>query len=239
MRIVFFSDIHGNLCAFRAFQTQLTIEKPDMVVFCGDVFGYYYHQNEILADLLASGWTCLLGNHDNYFLKLLDNKMDVEQLCQKYGSSYRRCIEESRISQKHAAFLRGLKSHETVTVGGLKIAVFHGSPTDPLEGRVYPDTPITDAEKYTPYDFVILGHTHHKMVRKVGNTTVINSGSLGQQRDGRGCSYLLFDTRERSYQFKLVQYDVKCLMDEIERNDPDKEFLMSVLTRTAPGRVCE
>lgn len=231
MKLVFFSDIHGNGYAFRAFQRQMERERPDLVVFCGDVFGYYYQQPEILEGLRAAGWHCLLGNHDKYYLDALDGKRDIGSLCEKYGSSYKRCMEGPHAVGEAVPFLRSLKPHTALTVDGLNIAAYHGSPADPLEGRIYPDTPMLDVEAYAAYDFVILGHTHHKMVRRAGGAIVINPGSLGQQRDGRGCSYLTLDTQSREFAFQTVTYDIAALLREISVNDPDKGFLASVLTR--------
>lgn len=232
MKLIFFSDIHGNIGAFQEFQKRLQQEKPDLVVFCGDVFGYYYQQDRILTALRESGWLCLLGNHDRCFLELMDGLRNVESLSQKYGSSYVRCLCTGAISEENVAFLRSLKPQVQLDMDGLNIAAFHGSPLDPLNGRVYPDTPVEAAELYAPYDFVVLGHTHHKMVRTLGNTTLLNPGSLGQQRDGRGCSYATLDTCTRTISFQVVEYGISSLLGEIEANDPDKPFLASVLTRT-------
>ena len=193
---------------------RIVLEKPDLVVFCGDVFGYYYQQDRILTALRESGWLCLLGNHDRCFLELMDGLRNVESLSQKYGSSYVRCLRTGAISEENVAFLRSLKPQVQLDMDGLNIAAFHGSPLDPLNGRVYPDTPIEAAELYAPYDFVVLGHT------------------LGQQRDGRGCSYATLDTCTRTISFQVVEYGISSLLGEIEANDPDKPFLASVLTRT-------
>lgn len=229
MKIVFFSDVHGNQYAFARFLQELREHPVDQVVFLGDVFGYYYGQRSILESLRKSDFACLLGNHDKMYLDLLDGRRPVAELCQRYGSSYERNLAE--IPAEDQAFLRGLPREWHMRCDGLEIAAFHGSPGNPLEGRVYPDTPISDPAPYRSYDYVILGHTHHKMVRRVGHTTVINPGSLGQQRDGKGCSYLVLDTEARTYTFRVVEYDLEPLMREIEMLDLDKPFLSEVLTR--------
>lgn len=123
-----FSDIHGNIGAFQEFQKRLQQEKPDLVVFCGDVFGYYYQQDRILTALRESGWLCLLGNHDRCFLELMDGLRNVESLSQKYGSSYVRCLRTGAISEENVAFLRSLKPQVQLDMDGLNIAAFHGSP---------------------------------------------------------------------------------------------------------------
>jgi len=235
MKIVFFSDIHGNLGAFRAFQNQLDAEKPDLTVFCGDVFGYYYHQNKILTALREGSFRCLLGNHDHYFLELLDGKRDCSSLCEKYGSSYQENLRSGIISADNISFLRSLKPKMELECGECKIGIFHGSPIDPLEGRIYPDTKIINEKIYTQYDIVVLGHTHHKMVRKIGKTLLFNPGSLGQQRDGRGCSSLTLDTDTGEVIFRTVEYPIETLLEEIHERDPDKKYLASVLTRKPVG----
>ena len=46
-------------------------------------------------------------------------------------------------------------------------------------------------------DFVLYGHTHHQLVRRVGRVLVINPGSAGEARDtgnGRQLSCAVLDT---------------------------------------------
>lgn len=232
MRIVFFSDVHGNQYAFRAFQKAMEAVQPDKVVFLGDVFGYYYGQEEILTELCASSYICLLGNHDQMFLELCMGKGDLEQLCVRYGSGYRKNL--GVISSKNIDFLRSLPSSWELRINGIQIGAFHGTPDDSLEGRLYPDTKVGDPSLYKRYDYLFLGHTHHKMMRSIGgHTIVINPGSIGQQRDGKGCSYMVFDTVSCKVMTCLINYPVQLLVEEIMEKDPDKPFLIEVLKRQA------
>ena len=48
MRLIIFSDLHGNSYALDAFLSQIKEEPYDYLVFCGDIFGYYYDQHEIM-----------------------------------------------------------------------------------------------------------------------------------------------------------------------------------------------
>jgi predicted phosphodiesterase len=46
-------------------------------------------------------------------------------------------------------------------------------------------------------DFVLYGHTHHQLVRRIGKALVINPGSAGEARDisnGRQLSCAVLDT---------------------------------------------
>lgn len=69
------------------------------------------------------------------------------------------------------------------------------------------------------------------MVRYFGETTVLNPGSLGQQRDGKGCSYLIFDSVKEEFEFKSVDFDREKLVRDIRVYDNGMEKLVEVLFR--------
>ncbi len=237
MKIVIFSDIHGNKYAFDTFLMDIKKIKYDKIVFCGDVFGYYYFTDEIAKTMIAEGITCLLGNHDKMLLDIADGKYSEEyirQLSEKYGSVYLNI--KTDISDEAISHLRSLQTKYILAADGLKIGFFHGTPDNPLDGRLYPDSEIISPQVYSEFDFVFLGHTHHKMVRNIGKTVVINPGSLGQQRDGCGCSYVIFDTALKKYDFHVVQYNRKVLTEDIKRYDGGNLKLTEVLFRKKAPR---
>ena len=230
MRIVFCADIHGNHYAFDTFYNRMQAEKPDIIVFCGDVFGYFYGQENILSKMRKmKNLVCVMGNHDQYFLEVLEGLRDEEELILRYGNSYHNI--EHKIDSLNVQFVKEFLPYWYFQQDGIRIGAYHGSPDDYREARVYPDTEVLSVTNYIEYNYVILGHTHHKMVRHIGGTTVINPGSLGQQRDGKGCSYLQFDTMVGSYTFQEVEYDVASLLMEIEKYDSGREGLKEVLQR--------
>lgn len=233
MRIIFFSDAHGNQYAVKALFKQIENEKIDSIVFGGDIFGYYYGQEEII-DLLRNHKTkCLLGNHDKMFLDLIDGKIRRDGLIEKYGRTY--FDIEKRISNDNINFIRTLVPEVFLRTDGLNIYFAHGSKKDPLNGRIYPDTDVSRCTEYKGIDFAILGHTHHETEKKAFDCTIINPGSLGQPRDGKGCKYLLFDTVKREYYINKVIYDISPLIDEIKSNDEGtmRDKLIEVMYRKA------
>lgn len=231
MKLVFVSDVHGNIYAFEKFLMDIEKYKVDAVFFCGDIFGYYYHQNKIIDLLRRKQTLCksLLGNHDKLFLDLLEGNISDESLIDKYGNSYKDIVD--KISQANIAYLKSLPEKIELDIQNKKIVLCHGSLEDNLNGRIYPDTSIENAELYTKYDYVILGHTHHKMVRKIRETYIINPGSIGQQRDGKGCSYLILDLDKNKFEFKIIEYDLQKLVSEINYYDDGNERLKEVLIR--------
>ena len=111
-----------------------------------------------------------------------------------------------------------------MAVDGIKICAFHGSCEAPLEGGILPGNEIKGTTFLEQFGFFFFGHTHHKMIRKKGKTWIINSGSLGQQRDGMGCSYSIFDTKSKTLEMKCVNYNVDLLYKEVCEKDGNTKF---------------
>ena len=241
MRICFFSDIHGNGSAFRVFVKRMEIEQPDKIIFGGDFFGYYYDALEILHEMQELQYTCIRGNHDQMMLdckedpSILHQIHDLSRLVSRYGSGYQQAFEQ--IKQEDLEFLHSMPDRLEMTVDGIRLGFFHGSPREPLLDRIYPDTVIEDASAFESYDYVFCGHTHHKLAKQIGHTWLINPGSAGQQRDGKGTSYVIFDTERKIFRIQSFAYDCNVVEQQIaqyEKDAPDMEKkLKEVLYRHA------
>lgn len=207
--------------------------NADLVVFGGDIFGYYYGQEEIINDLKQRDFIFLRGNHDQMFLDLLNGKISEKYLVDRYGNSYLDII--GRISKSNVEFIHSLNMDYSICVDGLNLYFAHGSKEDPLNGRIYPDASLSGHNEYEGIHYAFLGHTHHQAVKQIGGCTIINPGSLGQQRDGKGCKFLVFDTQSREFMFPVIKYDVGMLENEINQKDTGRirEKLVEVLYRKA------
>lgn len=229
MKILFFSDIHGNRYVLEPLLKVIDKENVDRVVFCGDIFGYYYYQEEILTLFRRYKFDIILGNHDIYFLEILRNKKKESDLIRKYGNSY--LDIDKKISQENIKFLKKMNSQQIIHDNNLKIGIFHGTPDNPSYGRLYPDTTIINSSIYEKFDLILLGHTHHKMYREFNKTIIVNPGSIGQQRDGKGCSYAIYDTVTKEMTFGIVKYDIFALVRDIDIFDNGNDKLKEVLFR--------
>lgn len=230
MRLVVFSDLHGNSDALDAFLKKIEQESYSHLVFCGDIFGYYYNQHEIIAKLdQLENLIWLKGNHDAYFLQLFRGEKREADFIEKYGHSY--AALNRRFTKAECERLEKLSSECVICEQGCKIGIFHGTPQDTLEGRLYPRDLIKEPQIYQQYDIVILGHTHCRMERSVSDTLVVNSGSLGQPRDGSGYGYAVIDTSDKTVQFENVTLDTTALYRQIDQYDPGLKKLKSVLER--------
>ena len=110
---------------------------------------------------------------------------------------------------------------------GKKLFIMHGSPQDPLEGRIYPDTALTGGESAV----YIMGHTHYRMLRRGERGLWINPGSLGQPRDGYGFSYCKVNTADMKVSFHSFEIGLDGLLQRVRREDPNKKYLEEILHR--------
>ncbi len=232
MKLIIFSDIHGNQYTFREFIKQINQIDYDMLIFCGDIFGYYYGQKEIidkLSELKNLVW--IIGNHDKYAVNVYSKIEDPIKYIENYGHSYDQILADCRSDQIDR--IRRLPDYFILQLLGKKIGVFHGTPEDYTCGRLYPNELSNLSTVYNEYDYVILGHTHFRMNYKYGHTTIINPGSLGQHRDGKGFGYFILDLERDVGKFVNVEIDLEPLYKEIDVNDKRLIKLKDVLERRA------
>ena len=223
MKYIIFSDVHGNDIALRKL---LEEEKPGSdkkFIFCGDVCGYYYGEKECVRLLESIGdLTAVRGNHDQYYIDAYDDTETTEKLIKKYGSSYK-CKYDSVLE-----YVQRLPLRAEITIGGRLFSVVHGTPEDPLEGRIYPDSGIDRKEKGFA---CISGHTHYAMLRREGDILWINPGSLGQPRDGKGFSYCSIDDVTMEIAFRHFEIDTKPIIEVARKNDPENKYLEEIFYR--------
>jgi putative phosphoesterase len=229
MRVGVFSDLHGNQYALDAFMKRLPALGLDRLIFCGDIFGYYYGQREIIDSLSRqANLTWLLGNHDRYYLDLRKGEKSLEYLVGNYGRSYELAL---KLPDRYAQALQRLQARELLELDGKSVIAVHGAHADPLEGRLYPSD-IPDAPELPGCDVLIMGHTHYRMNAVVNGLLLLNPGSLGQPRDGKPAGLAVLTLPERSVEFIDVEYDKDALERDIVRADPGFGKLLELLRRS-------
>ena len=228
MKICVFSDIHGNGPAFRVAYEMIMSEKADINIFLGDLCGYYFDQKEIFFMLQTiTNLIALKGNHDLIFLRIMNNDEKLRQTyLKKYGNSM-----ENLLGQDTRKLIQWFSDiTEMYLCTNLGLAGYHGSPWDPLEGYVYPDTSLKKFLDY-PFSVFILGHTHYPMVRTIDDKLVVNPGSLGQPRNGGWPTYAIIDFPDRDVKFREVFYDKNELIRQIDKLGRNSHYLKEGLLR--------
>lgn len=231
MKIAVFSDIHGNKYSFKKAISKMDQIGIDKYICCGDIVGYYYYHNEVINMLRGkTDIYCVLGNHDQMFIDIIDGRKDCSTYIKKYGSSIQKFI--NTITKENLEFLRSLLMEEDILIDGLSIKIVHGSPWNPLNEYIYPDS---DFERYfkidSEYDYVFQGHTHYPMRIKVKKCEIVNPGSIGQPRNGGYPTFAVLDTKTKLFEFVSEKYDIHKLVQDIQRVGGEPSYISNVLRR--------
>jgi len=230
MRIGIVSDIHGNAPAMEAVASRLEAEA-DAVVFLGDLVGYYGLVDRCVACLdslpVVGG---VRGNHDQVLLDCVAaGTVPTDAYTSSYGSALARTLPHVLAP---VAFLGTTQLTLRLELAGTVVALFHGAPWDPLEGRVYPDFAEWDRFRVPEPSLLLLGHTHHPMVVEGDGFRVVNPGSVGQPRDRSGAAeYAVHDTTSGITTLSRIPYDANEVLADVAANDPDVPYLREVLCR--------
>jgi predicted phosphodiesterase len=119
LRIAVLADIHGNLRALEAIQSDLRAQSPDLVVSLGDHLSGPLQAAATADALMSASCVHIRGNHDR---QLLDRP--VEEM----GASDRAAYFQ--LNSRHRAWLGSLPATLELEPG---ILLCHGSPDDDLE----------------------------------------------------------------------------------------------------------
>jgi len=212
VRIAVVSDIHSN---YDALQVVLSSIGDYDAFFClGDLVGYGAQPNEVVSEIRSlEPDAVVMGNHD-YAVSTGDTSGFVHHAVE--------AIEWTRrqISPENLHYISGLRSKSDFTVDGVKIALAHGSPRDPLMEYVYPGAPefvLRGMVDESGGSILLLGHTHVPFSQEFGPKLIANPGSVGQPRDGDPrASYAILDLSARTrFQIRRASYDVDAAASKI------------------------
>ncbi|MCQ6962525.1 metallophosphoesterase family protein [Methanolobus chelungpuianus] len=227
MKLLVISDIHGNMEALNAVMEV----RHDEVICLGDIVDYGASPGECIDLLERQGIPMVMGNHDNAVAFRMDCGCGYRY---KHLSQSTREYTWKVLSDRQLEFLRKLPFSLTRMEKGVKLYFTHGSPLS-FYDYIRPDTPeelIRGYIKGLDADFIFVGHSHTPFVRKVGDVTLVNPGSVGQPRDGdTRASCAVFDTETMQAEIIRVGYDMETARDRIRKNMPHADELISILER--------
>jgi putative phosphoesterase len=207
VRIALLSDIHANLAALDAVLEDMP--PVDAFIFSGDAIGYYAQPNEVCTRLRALGALCVRGNHDNYVTGAADPDAGRRAA---YATDWTR----ETLTPDNLAWLATLPAELRIEREGRTIIVRHASPWDE-ETYLYPDSERLSEVALAEHEIMVLGHTHHPMVRAAGEGLLINPGSVGQPRDwDPRAAYAVLSLPSGEVEFRRAAYDVAAVQADLE-----------------------
>lgn len=231
MKVAIIADIHGNCYALEEVLKVAKKEKVEKLLVLGDLVGYYYHPDKVLELLCNWNFELIRGNHEDLLTAMLQGHIKENELHKKYGSGHRMAAEKLTTTQIND--ITTVPVSYKITVGGVRFHMYHGSPWD-HNHYLYPDAAaeMLDMCNDEETDFVLIGHSHYPFVYRNTNSTLVNAGSVGQSRIMGGvANWVLIDTANKSLQMKATPYKTKELLAEVNKIDPDINYLKEILTR--------
>jgi predicted phosphodiesterase len=219
MKFLIVSDIHGNWPALQAVSSG---EKHiDGIICLGDIVNYGPHPVQCvdwIQDRALQGWV-VQGNHDRAL------GCDESPRCSTPYQALAAAMQdftEGQIDQRAKEYLARLPELVRRTIDGATFTLCHAAPSDPL----YAYVPVEDMRRWDDEtvfaqhpDFLLVGHTHHGFVRQIGDTTIVNPGSVGQPKDGDPrAAYAIWDNG--IIELRRARYDVPSVVNDLAQCAP-------------------
>tara|TARA_B100001057_G_scaffold450774_1_gene493146 strand:+ start:11 stop:706 length:696 start_codon:yes stop_codon:yes gene_type:complete len=226
MKICVLSDIHGNYDALKKCVNEAKKFKITKFICLGDYVGYYYEPDKCIDLLIKIKAVCIRGNHENIFLNILKDNKKIKFYKLKYGNGI--SIAYKKLKKKHINFIKGLSVTKKISFRKKKILLCHGSPWD-INEYIYPNKFNNYKKKFNKYkyDYILLGHTHIPMNKKIGSKKILNPGSVGQPRDRDSrAKWLIMDLADKKYEFKKTIFNQKKIFKQVTMYDNGKVNLI-------------
>jgi predicted phosphodiesterase len=210
VRIVIFSDVHGNVVALEAVLAAIRHDAaPDALFVAGDLAMIGPRPAESLALLRALDARFVMGNTDKYLVDEPPGGTEVDWT-------------RAHLSADDMAFLRDLPFQQRLeVVPGHELLVVHANPRD-LEDPIKPasaDTLIRPLLEGVTAEVIAFGHYHVPFVRKLDRWTLVDVASAGFPRDGDQRGVYATLTWERSawaIEHQRVPFDIEAVARDYE-----------------------
>lgn len=209
MKILLLSDIHSNWAALSAIK-----ESFDVCLFAGDAVDYGANPVPCVHWLQENANVAIRGNHDHAV---------AQHVPARRGTGFRELAAATRplhwelLSNRHIKYLTRMPVTKRVVLDDLSFYLVHATPRDPMDEYLADNADAWEMQlESIEADFVCVGHTHLPFHLHLGKTQVINSGSVGQPRDGDPrCSYVMIE--DGKVHLRRVSYNVDAAIDQLHK----------------------
>ena len=181
IRTALISDVHGNAVALDAVLTDLERDPVDQIACLGDMIQGGSQPAEVVRRLRELACPVVLGNADAF---LLDPDEGEEVTTERQLAVREWTL--AQIGDDGAACIRTFRPTLDLSLGqGRTLLAFHGSPTS-FDDIVLPHLAEDDFRRLLgppTADVLAGGHVHLQWLRRYGDSTFLNPGSVGLAYD--------------------------------------------------------
>ncbi|MDQ6911369.1 MAG: metallophosphatase family protein [Verrucomicrobiota bacterium] len=223
MRIAIFSDLHGNLEAAEAVMQDAQSNECTHYVCLGDLVGYNANPHECVELVRQLDCPTVKGNHDEQAC-LGSSSRDFNDLAEQAINWTR-----EHLTEEDKEWLAGLRMIRQVR----DFTIVHATLDTPGEwGYVFKNLDAVASFTYQHTPVCFFGHTHvagafvrdegvkrivtEQLMIEPGKKYFINTGSVGQPRDGDPrAAYCIYHTDRNVVQQRRVKYDLATAQQKI------------------------
>lgn len=236
MRVAVIADIHANLEALEAALIAIEREGIDRIICLGDIVGYGPDPLGCIYRLQEVEALVLLGNHDQAII----NPQNIRSFNTTARPSLIYACE--CISEQERSYLERLpfvlEGRDIEDVQGMNDVVFaHSNPINSAEWEpLFLQASIANAMDTVDRKIAFVGHTHYAGIhckmraRTLALTSsivaigphqyLVNSGSIGQPRDGNWrASYAIWDVEKNRVDLQRVEYPFRFTQEKMRELD--------------------
>lgn len=226
MRWGILSDIHANYESLAAVLANLKKERIDRYLCVGDIVGYGADPGKCIAEIKRLNLLTIAGNHDWASINLFDATY--------FNPTARTAVLWTKVhlSEEDKQFLKNLE----LVYQEDDITLVHGSLKEPEQfGYILDLSSAKETFQFLKTKICFIGHSHTpvtfvkesesytfnfqtKLKLKASQTYIVNTGSVGQPRDGNPqASYVVYDSEREEVEIRRVTYDIQKAQDKIIR----------------------
>lgn len=175
-RVALIADVHGNLPALEVALEDMAQFGVEDVICLGDLANHGPQPSEALQTLRKLDPVTIMGNTDALLLAERDGSAPLPET----APISRWCA--AQLSDADLAWLRTFASMRSLTISGIRVTVYHGSPRS-FDERITATTPDEELDRYLDTHTASLyigAHTHEQFVRRYRGAIIANPGSVGK-----------------------------------------------------------
>jgi diadenosine tetraphosphatase ApaH/serine/threonine PP2A family protein phosphatase len=223
MRIALFGDIHSNLEALQSVLADAEIQGCNHYICLGDIVGYNADPGACVETIRAMDCPVVKGNHDEQSA-MSGQDTGFTDLANEAIKWTRR-----QLSAEDKEWLRALRLQRVIrdfTIVHATLDTPHkwgyiATPGDAAASFTYQHTPVCFAgHTHDPCLFrtgiVVHRQNFEKTTLKPSTQYLVNTGSVGQPRDGDWrAAYVIFQPETMEIELRRVTYDIETTQKKI------------------------